>query len=88
MRLSGRLFDKSQGSKPHQYCCHFPKKVSAGSGFSELTALTRLTQGTSNAYAKTFNPCFWTTDSSLSAMPLGRFAPVSHFWTVDSLVFR
>jgi|CXWL01.1.fsa_nt_gi hypothetical protein len=39
-----------------------------------------------NAYARTFSPCFRTTDSSLSAMPLGRFAPVSHFWTVDSLL--
>jgi hypothetical protein len=25
-----------------------------------------------------FNPCFCTTASSLSATPLGRFAPVSH----------
>ena len=35
-----------------------------------------------------FNPCFCTTASSLSAAPLGRFAPVSHFSTVLSLVLR
>lgn len=29
--------------------------------------------------ANTFNPCFCTTTNSLSAMPLGRFAPASHF---------
>ena len=29
--------------------------------------------------ANTFNPCFCTTANSLSAMPLGRFAPASHF---------
>ena len=36
----------------------------------------------------TFKPCFSTTASSLSAMPLGRLVPASHFCTVDSLVFR
>ena len=35
-----------------------------------------------------FNPCFCTTASNLSAAPLGRFAPVSHFSTVLSLVLR
>lgn len=39
-------------------------------------------------YARTFNPCFWTTLSSLRDIPLGRFAPLSHFCTVDTLVFR
>ena len=38
--------------------------------------------------ASTFKPCFSTTASSLSAMPLGRLVPASHFCTVDSLVFR
>src|SRR5437868_4860775 len=38
--------------------------------------------------AKAFRPCFCTTESSFSAMPLGFFAPVSHFSIVDSLVFR
>ena len=38
--------------------------------------------------ASIFNPCFCTMVRSLSAMPLGFFAPVSHFSTVDSLVFR
>jgi hypothetical protein len=32
--------------------------------------------------------CFPTIESSFNAIPLGRFAPVSHFSTVDSLVFR
>ncbi len=41
-----------------------------------------------NAQASTLSPCFSTTASNLSAMPLGRFVPASHFWTVDSLVFR
>ena len=39
-------------------------------------------------HARTFKPCFCTTASNLRAMPLGCFAPVSHFWTVDSLVFK
>ncbi len=39
-------------------------------------------------YPKTPNPCFCTIESSLSAMPLGRLAPVSHFSTVLSLVLR
>jgi hypothetical protein len=34
---------------------------------------------TSLVQANTFNPCFCTTANSLSAMPLGRFAPASHF---------
>ena len=38
--------------------------------------------------ASTLSPCFSTTASSLSAMPLGRLVPASHFCTVDSLVFR
>ena len=38
--------------------------------------------------ASTFRPCFSTMASNLSAMPLGRLVPASHFWTVDSLVFR
>ena len=33
-------------------------------------------------------PCFSTIARSLSAVPLGCFAPVSHFSIVDSLVFR
>jgi hypothetical protein len=39
-------------------------------------------------YVKTSKPCFLTIVRSFSAIPLGRFAPVSHFSTVDSLVFR
>ncbi len=38
--------------------------------------------------ASTCSPCFWTMESSLSAIPLGRLAPVSHFSMVDSLVFK
>src|SRR5690606_37182930 len=38
--------------------------------------------------AKAFNPCFLATCSSLSAIPLGRFAPDSHFATVLSVVLR
>lgn len=41
-----------------------------------------------NAYARILMPCFSTTLSSFKAMPLGCFAPVSHFSTVDSLVLR
>lgn len=37
---------------------------------------------------KTWSPCFSTTESSFSAIPLGRFVPASHFCTVDSLVLR
>ena len=40
------------------------------------------------AQANTLSPCFSTTASNLSAMPLGRLVPASHFCTVDSLVFR
>ena len=40
------------------------------------------------AQASTLSPCFSTTASNLSAMPLGRLVPASHFCTVDSLVFR
>jgi hypothetical protein len=29
--------------------------------------------------ASIFSPCFSTTANSLSAMPLGRFVPASHF---------
>ena len=36
----------------------------------------------------TFRPSFSTTANSLSAIPLGRFVPVSHFRAVDSLVFE
>ncbi|GKW35410.1 hypothetical protein PEC730217_41900 [Pectobacterium carotovorum subsp. carotovorum] len=36
----------------------------------------------------TFNPCFCTTVSSFSDNPLGRFTPLSHFCTVETLVFR
>ena len=39
-------------------------------------------------HASTFKPCLSTTARSLSAMPLGRLVPASHFCTVDSLVFR
>jgi hypothetical protein len=39
-------------------------------------------------YENICSPCFCTSDRSLSAGPLGRLAPVSHFWTVDWLVFR
>ncbi len=39
-------------------------------------------------YESTFRPCFSTTDSSLRAIPLGRFVPASQFWTVDLLVLR
>ena len=39
-------------------------------------------------HANIFKPCFCTIMSSLIAMPLGRFTPVSHFSTVDSLVLR
>ena len=35
---------------------------------------------------KTCNPCFCTTASSLHAIPLGRFAPVSQFSTVHRFV--
>jgi len=42
----------------------------------------------SSVYDKTSKPCFWTTASNLSASPLGRLAPVSHFSTVLSLVLR
>lgn len=38
--------------------------------------------------ASTLRPYFSTTASNLSAMPLGRLVPASHFCTVDSLVFR
>ena len=38
--------------------------------------------------ARTGKPCFFTTASSFSAIPLGRFAPVSIFSMVLSLVFR
>ena len=31
------------------------------------------------AYASICSPCFFTSESSLSAGPLGRLAPVSHF---------
>ena len=41
-----------------------------------------------SSYDKTSKPCFSTMESSFSAMPLGCFAPVSHFSTVDSLVLR
>ncbi len=40
---------------------------------------TQLNGSLGLAQANTFSPCFWTTASSLSAMPLGRFAPASHF---------
>ena len=39
-------------------------------------------------YANTSRPCFSTILSNLSAMPLGFLAPVSHFSTVLSLVFK
>lgn len=39
-------------------------------------------------YTSASRPCFSTTDRSLSAIPLGCFAPVSHFSMVDSLVLR
>ena len=42
----------------------------------------------SNAYTSTSRPCFSTTLNNRRAIPLGRFWPVSHFWTVDSLVFK
>jgi hypothetical protein len=38
--------------------------------------------------ANTDNPCLSTIASNLSAIPLGCFAPDSHFSTVDSLVLR
>src|ERR1035437_4022156 len=40
------------------------------------------------SHAKIFSPCFSTISNNLSAMPLGLFAPDSHFSTVDSLVLR
>ena len=39
-------------------------------------------------YVRTCKPCLSIMASSLSAMPLGRLAPVSHFSTVLSLVLR
>jgi hypothetical protein len=39
-------------------------------------------------YARICRPCFRTSASSFSAIPLGRLAPVSHFSTVLSLVLR
>lgn len=39
-------------------------------------------------YARTCKPCFSTIFKSLSAIPLGLLAPVSHFSTVLSLVFK
>ncbi len=39
-------------------------------------------------YINTFRPCFCTTVSNFKDNPQGRFAPLSHFWTVETLVFR
>ena len=39
-------------------------------------------------YSRIFRPCFCTTLSNFNDIPLGRLAPVSHFCTVDTLVFR
>lgn len=33
-------------------------------------------------------PCFSTIRSNFAAIAPGCFAPVSHFWTVDGLVFK
>ena len=41
-----------------------------------------------NNYSRIFRPCFCTTLSNFNDIPLGRLAPVSHFCTVDTLVFR
>ena len=38
-------------------------------------------------YAKTSTPLRSITLSNFSDGPLGRFSPISHFWTVDTLVF-
>ena len=43
---------------------------------------------TAGGHASIFNPCFSTMSNNLSAMPLGRLAPDSHFSIVDSLVLR
>ena len=63
--------------------------------FPELTAVRLFGMVSERGYRvresdqeSTFRPYFSTTASSLSAMPLGRFVPASHFWTVDSLVLR
>ncbi len=41
-----------------------------------------------SAYANAFKPLRSTRSSSLSAVPLGVFSPISHFCTVDTLVLR
>jgi hypothetical protein len=48
----------------------------------------RITVQEPAGYARICRPCFWMTVRSLSAMPLGFLAPVSHFSTVLSLVLR
>ncbi len=45
-------------------------------------------KSTQHLQPNTFNPCFCTTVSSFSDNPLGRLTPLSHFCTVETLVFR
>ena len=59
--------------------CRVPPVSILGSGITAKRALTQ---------ASTFNPCFSTMSNNLRAMPLGFFAPLSHFSMVDSLVLR
>lgn len=57
-------------------------------GWKRSLASRTYQQATGWHHVSSSRPCFSTIARSLSAVPLGCFAPVSHFSTVDSLVFR
>lgn len=76
-----RILDRELGVNRHHRDC-----IAAGCDFA-LAGQRGLTIGR-RVHASTFKPCFSTTASSFSAIPLGRLVPASHFCTVDSLVFR
>lgn len=65
---------------------HHRDRIAVGRDFA-LAGQRGLPNGR-RVHASTFKPCFSTTASSFSAIPLGRLVPASHFCTVDSLVFR
>jgi hypothetical protein len=62
--------------------CRVPQVSIMRTGIMAAPFFTLRTQ------ASICRPCFWTMVRSLTAMPLGFFTPLSHFSTVDSLVFR
>ena len=54
--------------------------------WSKLCVVSSNEAAHGSAQSRTDSPCFFTTASILSASPLGRLAPISHFSTVLALV--